>query len=111
MKERPDQLETITVKKRTGCGTMYITYTHPESEYHEIFAILGKTGGCAACNISSLTRLMTVAWNSGASLKKLVKQIDGALCPHAGGLDLSCPQAIADVLKETHLVKKETFNA
>ena len=58
MKARPDSLETTTVKKRTGCGTMYITHTSPETEYHEIFAILGKTGGCAACNISSIHEIL-----------------------------------------------------
>ena len=100
---RPADLETRTIAKRTGCGTMYVIITERGSRYFEIEARLGKTGGCASCHCASLTRMITVAINSGASIKRALKQIDGHTCPHSGGLDLSCPQAIANVIKETQL--------
>lgn len=99
MVERPQELDTRTIRKRTGCGKAYITVTTNKDGYKEIFAMLGKSGGCAACNISSLTRTITLAWNYGAPLEKIIKQLNGATCPSSGGLNLSCPQAIADVLK------------
>lgn len=107
MKPRPDSLHTETVCKQTGCGKMYVTVSKPESEYKEVFGILGKTGGCAACNVSSLTRTITIAWNYGAPIEKLIKQLNGAMCPHSTMVGTSCPQAIADVLRETQVEKEE----
>ena len=101
--KRPESLQTKTKKVRTGCGILYITYSLPGQGYHEVYGLLGKTGGCSACMISALTRTITVGWNAGASIEKIIKQLDGSNCPHMTYLDKSCPQAIADVLKETQL--------
>jgi ribonucleoside-diphosphate reductase alpha chain len=100
---RPDSLKTLTIRKRTGCGNAYITITIPEEEYKEIFGLLGKQGGCGAAYMSSLTRMITLAWNSGAPLEKIAKQLDGTKCPHEGVVNPSCPQAIANVLRETQM--------
>jgi hypothetical protein len=107
--ERPFSLETKTTAVRTGCGTLYITCTVPGQGYNEVYGLLGKTGGCSACMISALTRSITVGWNAGADLKKIIKQLDGSKCPHMTNVEKSCPQAIADVLKETQQDKEKTL--
>lgn len=99
--KRPEELKTTTMEQRTGCGSLFITVTLPGQGYNEIYGLLGKTGGCAACMISALTREITIGWNSGATLEKIIKQLDGSKCPHMTNVEKSCPQAIADVLKET----------
>ncbi len=96
---RPEKLITETIKVKTGCGSMFVTITPKESEYKEVFAMLGKTGGCPACNVSSLTRTITVAINHGVPLDKLTKQLTGVRCPNDSEFLPSCPEAIARVIK------------
>ena len=100
---RPAGLKTKTKMVKTGCGKLYVTYSIPGQGYNEIYGLLGKTGGCSACMISALTRSITIAWNAGASIEKIIHQLDGSNCPHMDNVAKSCPQAIADVLKETQL--------
>lgn len=97
---RPAVLDTTTVEKKTGCGSAYITISLPGQGYFEIFALLGKSGGCPAAIMSSLTRTLTVAVNSGASKRKLIKQLIGTRCPNDGPGLVSCPQALAEVLTD-----------
>jgi hypothetical protein len=101
--KRPENLLTKTIEKRTGCGSLFITVSLPGQGYNEVYGLLGKTGGCASCMISAITRSITVGWNAGADLNKIIKQLDGSKCPHMTMVAKSCPQAIADVLRDTQL--------
>lgn len=70
-----------------------------DEEYMEIFAMLGKSGGCSAAFVQSLTRCLTIALNYGADPEKLSRQLIGITCPQSGGLNLSCPEVIGLALK------------
>ncbi len=101
MKERPKVLQSLTYRKRTGCGNVYITISNDSNEeYKEIFCVLGKTGGCASAHMESLARIITEALNYGVPRERIIKHLLGINCPQSGGLNLSCPVAVAEVLKE-----------
>ena len=92
-------MRTKTVRKRTGCGTAYITVTEPGEPTFHLRCQLGKTGGCAAAHMEALSKVVTEAVNAGVLLETICKHLSGISCPHGGGLDLSCPDAVAKVLK------------
>jgi len=108
-KPRPDCVRSLTYKKRTGCGSLYVTISHPDEEYREIFATLGKTGGCAAAYAQSLTRMITLAVNCGAPLDRVCRQLDGVRCPQDSFHIPSCPQAVAQVITKVW-IRKEVDN-
>jgi len=77
---------------------MYVTVSS-DPAYHEVFAVLGKSGGCAAGFLESLGRIITLALNAGVPLEKIIKQLVGVRCPTDSEFLPSCPEAIARVLK------------
>jgi len=92
---------TKTKTKRTGCGNAYITISNSGQPFH-MSCILGKTGGCAAAHMSVLSKVITEAINHGVPKEVIIKHLSDTTCPHSGGIILSCPDAIAKALEETH---------
>lgn len=111
-KVRPTQLETHTDYVKTGCGTAYFTMSRPGSDYFEIIGGLGKGGGCSACVLQALTRVITVAVNWGVPKDEITQQLDEAYCPQAGpGSFLkSCPGAVLEMINNdiTETEQQET---
>jgi hypothetical protein len=103
--ERPDELQTLTPKIKTACGKCYITVSKPEEEYKEIFAMLGKAGGCAGAISQALTRCLTVAMNPDCTPEKLARQLIGIQCPNSSPHLPCCVEAIGLVLRK-HFVRK-----
>lgn len=104
-RERPQVTKGITEKVQTGCGKLYVTINEDEHGPCEIFARMGKAGGCAASQIDAQARLISMALRSNVDPHSVVKQLKGMRCPSPsllpqnGGKILSCSDALAKVLE------------
>lgn len=101
-KERPKQLEGKTHKIATGCGSLYVTVNVDDVGVFEVFAKLGKAGGCAACQTEALTRAISIGLRSGVELVEYYHTLVNISCnaPNftEGKKIASCPDAIAQVI-------------
>ncbi|MCL2149704.1 MAG: TSCPD domain-containing protein, partial [Dehalococcoidia bacterium] len=92
-----------TERVTTGCGYIYVTVNSDDAGICEVFSHLGKTGGCAAAQLESTCRLISLALRSGVDITAVVKQLKGIRCPSIAWEDgksiLSCADAIAGVLE------------
>ena len=108
---RPVRTCGVTQRVRTGCGNLYVTVNWDDKGICEVFAQMGKAGGCAACQIEAESRLISLALRSGIRLESIVSQLAGIRCPspswHKGSQILSCPDGIAKVLGSVGQVNPE----
>lgn len=98
---RPMVLSGTTHKVTTGCGNMYITVNHsPNDGVIEVFATLGKAGGCAKCTLEAVTRCITLGLKYGIPLKEFADELLNCRCPSPIMGNTSCIDAISKVLSE-----------
>jgi ribonucleoside-diphosphate reductase alpha chain len=99
---RPEMLTGRTVRMMTGCGNLYVTTNEGAAGPFELFAHIGKTGGCAASQTEAIGRLVSLALRSGVDPAAVAKQLRGVRCPfpasNRGHRVLSCADAIGQVL-------------
>jgi ribonucleoside-diphosphate reductase alpha chain len=101
---RPDVVQGQTRAMTTGCGKLYVTINSDPHGPFEVFAQMGKAGGCAASQSEGLARLASLALRSGVDPEQIVKQLKGISChlpgwEKGGGKILSCPDAIAKTIE------------
>ena len=100
---RPKVLPGETTRIATGCGNMYIQVNFLGTEMFEVFATLGKAGGCAKAQCEAISRLATLALRYSIPIKEIAEEIENIKCPNIAydeeGTVLSCPDAVAKVMK------------
>ena len=102
-RNRPTTMYGMTFKISTGCGNLYVTVNEDEYGPFELFAHLGKTGGCTASQSEALSRIISLALRSGIPPKEIIAQLKGIRCPNPiwdkGEMILSCSDGIAKALE------------
>lgn len=92
-----------TLKMNTGCGSLYVTINEDEHGLFEVFATMGKAGGCAASQTEAVSRLISLSLRSGIEPQQIIKQLKGVRCPNQawvkGGKIYSCADAIAKAME------------
>ena len=101
--ERPDTLNSITDKIKTGFGNLYVTTTYFHQKPFEVFASIGKSGYSTMADAEAIGRLISLALRSGVDPMEVVSQIKGIGGSDPvfteGGLVTSIPDAVAKVLE------------
>ncbi len=107
---RPMSISGSTLKMGTGCGNLYVTINETISGPFEVFASLGKAGGCAAAQSEAVSRLISLCFRSGIDADTVTRQLKGIRCPSPffgrSGPILSCPDALAKAI-EAHIKSRE----
>ena len=117
-RRRPTVVSGSTRKLATGCGNLYITVNEDESGPFELFAQIGKAGGCAASQTEAIGRLVSLSLRAGMDARAIVKQLRGVRCPSPawddGVMVLSCADAISKALEhylqERNLYDKDSLS-
>lgn len=97
-----------TTKFRMGCGTLFVTVNKDDNGMCEVFANLGKAGGCPAQS-EATCRAISAALRCGVKPRILIEQLRNIRCLSTisqrktnKDIDvLSCPDAIARAIEES----------
>jgi ribonucleoside-diphosphate reductase alpha chain len=118
-RSRPRKTIGQTIKFRMGCGTLFVNVNKDDAGLSEVFANLGKAGGCPAQS-EATCRIVSSALRSGVAPEVLIEQLKGIRCLSTISRRntnkeinvLSCPDAIARAIEEAlgkdHIPIEET---
>jgi ribonucleoside-diphosphate reductase alpha chain len=103
-RERPTVVTGQTRAMRTGCGKLYVTLNRDEEGPFELFAAMGKAGGCAASQSEALARMVSLAFRCGIPAEQVVRQLRGISCHQpawepGGERILSCADAVGKAIE------------
>jgi len=100
---RPRVVNGRTTKVVTQCGNLYVTVNNKDHHLFEVFAVLGKSGGCVQSQMSALTLTVTMGIRRGIPAQVYVEALKGVRCLNPSIDDgvpyLSCADAIAQVME------------
>lgn len=109
-RRRPAVMRGFTEQVQIGCGKLYVTVNYDEQGICEVFTNNGKHGGCPSQS-EAVGRLTSLSLRSGIKIDDVIRQLKGIRCPSTirqPGLNvLSCPDAIAKVLRQAELAINE----
>jgi ribonucleoside-diphosphate reductase alpha chain len=99
---RPEVVAGRTRRMETGCGSLYVTTNETGEGPFELFAQIGKAGGCAASQTEAIGRLVSLSLRSGVDAGAISRQLQGVRCPfpswNQGHKVLSCADGIGQAL-------------
>ena len=98
---RPRTMAGITERYRTGHGNLYVTINLEDGEPFEIFARVGKAGGCDSAQQEAICRLISMALRADINPTEIINNLRGiTCCPHwdEGRQILSVPDGLAQSL-------------
>lgn len=79
---------------RCGCGSIYVTVNVSDGRPVEVFARLGKAGGCGSATMEAVGRAVSVGLAAGVDAMTLAMSLRGIQCHRAP----TCVDAMAEVL-------------
>ena len=80
-RKRPEITPGVTYEAQTGCGTIYVTINEDEKgQPIEVFARLGKAGGCACAQTEAVGRLAFLCLRCNIDPEEIIKQLIGIRC-------------------------------
>lgn len=101
---RPKVTTGITVKVNSGCGNMYITINFNNGKIIEVFATVGKSGGCAYSQLEAITRVITLGFKYDIPINEFIDQLKEISCPSTAADEIgkvsSCADAVAKTLEK-----------
>lgn len=102
-RERPTVVNGKTCAMSTGCGKLYVTLNSDDDGPFELFATMGKAGGCAASQSEALARMVSLAFRCGIPAEDVSKQLRGISCHqpawgNGGERVLSCADAVGKAI-------------
>lgn len=111
---RPEVTRGITEKVVIGCGNLYVTVNYDDEGICEVFANLGRAGGCPSQS-EATSRLVSTALRSGLEVDAIIEQLKGIRCHSTlrqKALNknikvLSCPDAIGKVLEKVAKMRQD----
>lgn len=110
-RKRPETTQGVTFKVATGCGSLYVTVNRDDIGICEVFAKMGKSGGCQSAYLDAIARVISASLRAGVASEDLTSMLRGISCPSPiydnGRQTLSCPDAIAYVLTKANEINKE----
>jgi ribonucleoside-diphosphate reductase alpha chain len=104
--DRPKTYNGYTYKYSTGCGNLYVVVNCDDAGHpREVFAKLGKIGGCPGAMLEALGRTLSVALRCGIPASEFVEQYKDIGCPGGmwsdGAFVKSCVGAVGLALERT----------
>lgn len=100
---RPPKVSGATYKLKTGCGSLYITVNYDKYGLLEVFARMGKAGGCFSAQSDAITRIISLALQNDVEPEKIIEKLRHIKCPSpstdSGETIQSCADAIARAME------------